>query len=80
MGTIDRQLHRNIWEWIYDKQLELITSAYTIKTPALQKRAEADCGIGIWCNGFGAVNASVAGIYSFGIHEWYRTPTSSLFL
>ena len=37
MGTIDRQLHRNIWEWIYDKQLELITSAYTIKTPALQR-------------------------------------------
>ena len=32
----------------------------------LETFCEADCGVGIWCNGFGPLNASVAGICSFG--------------
>ena len=36
----------------------------------LETFCEADCGVGIRCNGCGPMNASVAGIYCFGSLFW----------
>ena len=46
------------------------TGGYWNWSTILETFCEADCGVGIRCNGCGPMNASVAGVYCFGSLFW----------